>query len=400
MTMSPFPRIASTILALVACSTTTIFAADEPVPIKPDKPLSHVQNAGTAPENPALEVVATFTGAMPTGITISHDNRLFLSFPRWGDPVESTVVELKDGKPIPYPDAQMNKLNTDDPANCFVSVQSVVVDAANHLWVLDSGNINMGKNLPKGPKLIGIDLATNKIIKKIIFPPDVALPTTYLNDVRIDLNRSDGMAYITDSAAQGEAGIIVVDLGAQESWRRLSGEPSVSADAKFVPVVEGQPLMQRDPGKDPKPLTIGADSIALSPDGQTLYWRPLASHHLYSISTTLLVDRTSEVEQVSEGVKDLGDFGFASDGILFDKNGTLYLTNYEQHAIMRGDPTETTIKFEKFVDDPRLIWPDTLTLSESGNLYVTVNQINRQPRFHGGKDLRQPPYAVVRISTK
>jgi sugar lactone lactonase YvrE len=86
--------------------------------------------------------------------------------------------------------------------------------------------------------------------------------------------------------------------------------------------------------------------------------------------------------------------------MLFDKEGTLYLTNYEQHAIMRGDPTQTPVKFDKFVDDPRLIWPDTLTLSESGELYVTVNQIDRQKRFHGGKDLRQPPYAVMKIPAK
>ena len=384
------------ISAAIASAGAVAFAEDAVA----TKPLAHVEDAAAAQENPALKVVATFDKAMPTGITISHGNRIFLSFPRWGDPVDATVVELKDGKAVPYPDAEINKLNESDAANCFVSVQSVVVDSANHLWALDSGNLKMGKNFPKGPKLVEIDLATNKIIKKIIFPADVALPTTYLNDVRFDMTRGDGMAYITDSASQGEAGIIVVDLGTSESWRRLSGEPSVSADPHFVPTVEGQPLQVAEPGKPPEPLKIGADSIALSPDGQTLYWRPLASHHLYSIATSLLVDRTTEVEQVSDGVKDLGDLGFASDGMLFDKDGILYLTNYEQHAIMRGDPTQTPVKFDAFVDDPRLIWPDTLALSESGELYVTVNQIDRQARFHAGKDLRQPPYAVMKIPTK
>jgi sugar lactone lactonase YvrE len=388
------------ISALSISLSTGFVSAQEIADAKAGKPLSHVQDAANAPENSALQMVAEIAGAMPTGITVSHDGRLFLSFPRWGEPVDSTVVELKDSKIVPYPDAEINKLNETDPANCFVSVQSVVADSANHLWVLDSGNLKMGKNFPKGPKLVEIDLASNKIIKKIVFPADVALPTTYLNDIRIDPNRGDGMAYITDSASEGEAGIIVVDLGTQESWRRLSGEPSVMADTKFVPTVEGQSLMQREEGKEPKPLAVGADSIALSPDGQTLYWRPLASHHLYSISTSLLVDRTAEVEQVSDGAKDLGDLGFASDGMCFDKDGTLYLTNYEQHAIMRGDPTQSPVKFDKFVDDPRLIWPDTLSFSEAGELYMTVNQIDRQPPFHEGKDLRQPPYAVLKIATK
>ncbi|MGN6370399.1 MAG: L-dopachrome tautomerase-related protein [Phycisphaerae bacterium] len=385
---------------LIAIATTVVSAIPAAFADDGHKPLAHVQDDAAARENSSLQVVATFDKAMPTGITMSQDNRIFFSFPRWGDPVDATVVELKDGKATPYPDAAINKLNENAPANCFVSVQSVVVDSANHLWALDSGNLKMGKNFPKGPKLIEIDLATNKIIKKIIFPADVALPTTYLNDVRFDMTRGDGMAYITDSASQGEAGIIVVDLGTGESWRRLSGEPSVSADPQFVPTVEGQPLHVEEPGKPPEPLKIGADSIALSPDGQTLYWRPLASHHLYSVPTSLLIDRTAEVEQVSEGVKDLGDLGFASDGMMFGKDGTLYLTNYEQHAIMRGDPTETPLKLEKFLDDPRLIWPDTLTFSTSGELYLTVNQIDRQARFHAGKDLRQPPYAVMKIPTK
>jgi len=46
-----------------------------------------------------------------------------------------------------------------------------------------------------------VELATNKVIKKILFPQDVALQTTYLNDVGFDLHRgSKGMAFITDSS--------------------------------------------------------------------------------------------------------------------------------------------------------------------------------------------------------
>jgi len=56
------------------------------------------------------------------------------------------------------------------------------------------------------------------VTKKILFPQDVALPTTYLNDVRFDLRHgTDGVAYITDSADKGPNGIIVVDLGTGES---------------------------------------------------------------------------------------------------------------------------------------------------------------------------------------
>ena len=32
-----------------------------------------------------LETVATFDGPMPTGVTVSRTNRIFVNFPRWGD---------------------------------------------------------------------------------------------------------------------------------------------------------------------------------------------------------------------------------------------------------------------------------------------------------------------------
>jgi hypothetical protein len=51
-----------------------------------------------------LEVVATFDGPMPTGVSVSNSGRIFLNFPKWGDAVEYTVGELKNGKTVPYPD--------------------------------------------------------------------------------------------------------------------------------------------------------------------------------------------------------------------------------------------------------------------------------------------------------
>jgi len=40
------------------------------------------------------EVVATFHGPMPTGVTVSHTGRIFVNFPRWGDKVDYTVAEV------------------------------------------------------------------------------------------------------------------------------------------------------------------------------------------------------------------------------------------------------------------------------------------------------------------
>lgn len=163
----------------------------------------------------ALEVVAEITGSMPTGVTVSREGRVFINYPRWGDPVPFTVAEVKAGKPAAYPNAEINRLDRARARDTFVSVQSMVVDPRNRLWILDTGSVEFGPVIPGGAKLIGIDLAANRVIQSIVFPPDVALPTSYLNDVRFDLRRGPGgVAYIADSADQGPNALFRVKTGA------------------------------------------------------------------------------------------------------------------------------------------------------------------------------------------
>jgi|SRR5208337_331894 len=344
-----------------------------------------------------LEVVATFSGPMPTGVTVANNGRIFVNFPKWGDNVEYTVAEVKDGTTIPYPNADINRYKSgDNQANKLVSVQSVVVDpGGNRLWILDTGSIGFGPTSFGGPKLIAIDLNTGKVIKTIMFPSDVALTTSYLNDVRFDLHRStEGMAFITDSTSNGPNGIIVVDLAAGKSWRRLNDHPSTRPDPAFVPVVEGEILQLRLPGQPPARFVVGADGIAISPDGQTLYYCPLTSRHLYSVSIDALADRSRSDAEVAATVKDLGEKGGAGDGLESDAQGRVYLSDYEHDGIRRWS---TTGAIETLVHDPRVLWPDTLSLAADGYLYFTANQIERGAGFHDGQDLRQPPYVLFRV---
>jgi len=344
-----------------------------------------------------LEVVATFTGPMPTGVTVANDGRIFVNFPRWGDAVEYTVAEVKDGKTAPYPNADINHyVEGGDPASKLISVQSVVVDpTGSRLWILDTASVAFGPVKPGGAKLIAVDLKTNQVTKQIVFPADVALPTTYLNDVRFDLHRgSEGMAFITDSSSTGANGIIVVDLASGTSWRRLNDHPSTKPDAAFVPVVEGEILQMRIPGQPPQRFAVGADGIASSPDAKTLYYCPLTSRHLYSVSVGTLADRTKPDADVAATVKDLGEKGGASDGLESDTQGRVYLSDYEHNAIRRRNVTG---EIETLVHDPRALWPDTLSLAADGYLYFTANQIEREATFHNGQDLRQKPYVLFRV---
>src|ERR671926_1396184 len=72
-----------------------------------------------------LEPVAYFNRAMPTGVTVSHKGRIFVNFPKWGDEVSFTVAEIRNGRPVAYPDEATNRIDDNAPAAALVSVQSV-----------------------------------------------------------------------------------------------------------------------------------------------------------------------------------------------------------------------------------------------------------------------------------
>ncbi|MEP9380107.1 L-dopachrome tautomerase-related protein [Aquabacter sp. CN5-332] len=341
-----------------------------------------------------IEPVSEFYDAMPTGVSVAADGRIFVNYPRWGDDVPFTVAELRGGKAVAYPDAAINVFDPARPDKTLSSVQSVVVDPANRLWLLDTAAPGFARPVEGAVKLVAVDLATDKVSRTIVLSGPAILPTTYVNDVRFDLRKGKaGVAYITDSSISGPGGIIVVDLDSGESWRKLSGDRSTSPDAQFIPVVEGERFAIRDKGKQPSSLTVASDGIALSADGETLYYCPLSSRHLYSVPTALLLDRSIPDKTIASAVIDLGEKG-ASDGLEADDRGRIYAGDYERNSIRRRN---TDGEWTTIAHDPRILWPDTLSVAANGYLYFTANQLHRQPQFHQGEDLREKPYVLFRI---
>src|SRR3954447_19129649 len=345
----------------------------------------------------SLEVVHLFSDAMPTGVSVSHSGRVFVCYPKWGDEVVFTVGEIRDGEVHAFPSQELNDNRSDADPERLVSVQSIVVDPADRLWLLDTGLPMFAPTEHGGPKLVCVDLTTDTVVQTVLFPTDVALTTTYLNDVRFDLRRGEaGTAFITDSSDSGPNGIIVVDLASGEGWRRLHDHPSTKCEswATFRPLVEGRPLAERPPDGPPKPMCMGSDSLAIGADGARLYYAPLSSRRLYSVSVDALVDRSLDDEAVAATVVDEGDKGSGADGLETDDQGRIYITAYEHNAILRRRPDG---QYETLVHDPRLLWPDTMSVAADGYVYVTANQLHRQARYQGGTDRRQRPYGLFRV---
>jgi sugar lactone lactonase YvrE len=320
-----------------------------------------------------LEKVATFDHQV-TGVTVSEDGRIFVNFPRWSEDVPVSVAEvMTDGSIKPYPNDEWNawrnaRTSEISPKDHFVTVQSVVADGRGSLWVVDPAAPNSEKTVKDGPKLIQIDLKTNSVKRVYPFGPDIAGPASYLNDVRI---APDGaFAYFTDSGSPG--GLVVLDLNSGRAWRVLSDDPSTQFEKDVVVQLDGKPLRRPD-GRQP---LFNADSIALSKDGKTLYWKALTGKRMYRISTEVL----QKVGQDPSAVK---PEKFAetepTDGLWIDDQNRIYLSTMQNDGIKILGPDG---KVTPLLHDSRLRWPDTFSQGPDGTMYITASHIQDSPWFH------------------
>src|SRR4051812_16106289 len=163
---------------------------------------SAAQQRAAPSQGPAqLQLVANFDHQV-TGVTVSRDGRIFVNFPRWTEDAPISVAEvMPDGQIKPYPDEEWNswrnaKKNQISAEDHFVCVQSVVADGRGNLWVLDPAAPASAAVVQGGPKLVRIDLQTNKVAQVIRFDEKAAPQGSYLNDARFS---PDGRhAYLTD----------------------------------------------------------------------------------------------------------------------------------------------------------------------------------------------------------
>ncbi|KAJ3577835.1 hypothetical protein NPX13_g2734 [Xylaria arbuscula] len=352
---------------------------------------------------PPLEVAHAYYGQWPTGLDAANvyngSNGVFQVSEHTSLTEEAAYPSLEINHPpggaINYTTTPPTSANYQDH---LIGVQSVVVDTLDRLWILDTGRVigpdgSLLLAAYGGPKLVGVDLTTNKVFKTIVFPPEVAYADSYLNDVRFDLRSSvsesgQGIAYITDSSFAGRNAIIVVDLGTEESWRHLESLQSVRGESQFLSFIWGQPAYYTS--STDSPLTTnptGADGIALSADGETLYFGPFASRYLYSVPTARLRARGSTSELLAQqSVVNHGQKG-ASDGFETDSNNLIYVGNGELNAINVFNPANGTTS--PFVRDPRINWVDTMSAATDGYLYFTSNQLLSSAKTR--------PFALFRV---
>ena len=331
----------------------------------------------------------------PTGVTISRHGRVFVFMPRYDTRVSYAVGEVAgDGSVTPYPDVPTNRLDPRRPQDTFAYVPNGVVDGQDRLWLVDAGLlVASGPLVRTAAKLVCLDLATDRVVR-VIPLGDALAPTSSLNDLRVESGRGRGeVAYVTDQGTDGLGAIVAVDLATGRCVRRLAGHSSTTSQDGVVRLIEGRQFLLRGADGTVRPVRSGANAIALSPDGRRLYYAPFMGRHLYSVDAATLLDPASDVAAVADAVRDLGEKGITG-GILTDADDRIYLTLQELNAVGRRERDGT---LTVLATDPRLVWPDTMWITEDGWLYVMAAQANRRPEYNGGVDRQRPPYALLRM---
>jgi sugar lactone lactonase YvrE len=327
-----------------------------------------------AAERPSeLKLVAKFDHQV-TGVAVSKDNRVFVNFPRWTEDAPISVAEVKpNGQVVPYPDAAWNswrnaKQDEITPNDHWVCAQSVVADGRGNLWVVDPAAPALEQIVKGGPKLVQIDLASNKVVRTYPFDERVAPQGTYLNDVRFSPDGKWG--YLTDS---GRGAILVVNLESGDIRRVLDGVSSTQAEKGVKVMIDGRELRRPD-GKAP---SFASDGIELSRDGETLYWQAISSHTLYAIPTSALRDPNLQTPQLEAQIKNAGSTVIA-DGLWMSTKGQFFVTSVEDNSVKLR---EAESRMVTAAQDKLLRWPDSMAEAPNGDIYVTASHIQDTRMF-------------------
>lgn len=345
-----------------------------------------------AAQSPKPESVFQDNTYQITGVAVSNKGRFFVNYPYWTDTYRYAVAEVgKDGSVKSYPTADYNTWREGQPVtpNQWICVQSIFVDAKDRLWVIDAASPKQNGVVGNAHRLVCFNLATNQVEK--VYPMQgIVGSDSYLNDIRVDTGRE--VAYVTESK---KGGIIVLDIKSGKARLLLKDDKSVKADPTYKFIIDGREL--RD---NLGPVRFQSDGLALTPDGQYLYYKPLSDNKLYRIKTEALRNPALSPAALKAQVEDLGRVA-STDGMISDQRGNLYMGDAQTYTLYRlpGASTPgsaTPAKQVMLTDKTKLIWPDSYAI-QGGYLYVTTSQIQHMAKHNGGRSTRKSPYEVLRF---
>ncbi len=348
----------------------------------PDPARRNLPTVGLEAELPAAAIEVVIELPRPPGnVAVARDGQVFFTFHPEAKPTVKLAVVTPDGGWRPFPDDAWQRPRDGRPF--FTTPLAVRADDAGRLWVLDHGDLGR-----VAPSLSAFAIDSGALVHRFVFPPEVAAFGSMLNDMGIDAAR--GVVYIADTSPIGfDPALVVYDIEARRARRVLEDHASVAAEDHHL-VVQGRFMKVFG-----LPLQLGADSIALSRDGETLFWGPLAGATMWRMPTAALRDAANGDAELAARVEAVGPKP-TTDGIIAAEDDLLYLTAIEDDAIAVLEPDGTLRVLAR--DRELLAWPDGLGLSPDGRwLYATASELHHVI----GRDLdaldAKAPFRIVRI---
>lgn len=239
------------------------------------------------------------------------------------------------------------------------------------------------------PKILIFDLNTDRVVRSIIFPRQVLRPNSLLTNLVVDESIQghcdSSLVYISDTAAPG---LVVYDSARDSAWRFM--HPSMFPDPDFSDYeINGETFTLMD----------GIVGLAHSPRLATLYYQPLATNRIFSVSTAVLRNGPLP-EGEALPVTLVGRKASQGVGLVVDPtDDTLYFSPVRETSLAGWNPLSNRQQLIAY-DPERLQFPAELRWSDSDSGAVWLISTRFQKYFRRTVRPDEINLRIIRVSTK
>lgn len=370
-----FTRIALALVALIAIMLVYVkvmHGGGKPYP-----------DLSTTPTLPETSVSAPISLPFPPGMVASSpDGRLFYTYHMLHKPErfsEATVFEWRDGQGVPFPSQEMQTE--------FHGAMGITVDRQNRLWVIKPGALE-----GKQTRLMAIDIARGDLIVDHLFEKGEA---GFAQDMRVSPDGETVFLADTGLFKFTKASLIVFDVSSKTTRTILQGHPTVSPQNWVMRKTNGKPYKLAFGFLT---FVVGVDGIALTEDGEWLYFATMSHDSVYRVPTDTLLDVSLNDDAVSEKVEFVG-IKPMSDGIELLPDNTVIITDVENGGLAALSPTGDLRTLTKSTD---VDWADSVTIAPDGSIWFTDSRLTDLiDQFANPADeaamLERGPYAIYQV---
>ncbi len=338
---------------------------------------NYYPNVATEALIPADKLETVLSYEEPIGnATVSEDGRIFFTVHPESRPETNKLLEWKDGKAVPYPDAGSQ-------GTLFETPLGVCIDRQNRLWVIDHGTHGFGKT-----QILAFDLATNKLVHEYQFPSEIAQKESFLQAFNIDSKGET--VYIADvSFFRKNPAIVVYDVNSKTARRVLESDPSVYPQDWII----RNQIREMTFLGGLIALKAGVDGVAVDKNDEWLYYAAMAHDTLFRARTADLKNVQLSPQELSQRVEAFSKKPL-NDGMTIDNVGNVFITDVENQGVMQVGPDRqlrTTIRSEK------IRWADSLVFGGDGYIYLADSAIPEQMLQSKANIRAKAPYFIYRF---